>query len=236
VNCANGHSVAEGAKFCPQCGGAVVPAPSPATSLSPGMFGMTCPNGHVLHQTATFCPYCAGGAAATRVPAGALETRPALALAEWIYVALGVVAAVATFLPWAQLDFEGQTVFTQDTFQFGTNGGFSITGVIVIGLAVVVVVGGVLRLRRITTGNTRFHVIAAPVILAVYVGFQYGTIHNWVNSVNNGPAAGFPGAQAMIGYGFWLAIVAGAAAVVLGIVIQRMGVVPVPGVTVATQP
>ena len=147
----------------------------------------------------------------------AVRTTSTVPAGAWIAIVGGVLMAVSSFLPWMTAHVFLATI-NRNSFQLGNNFGFSPDGLILIGLGLVTVIVGITRL----VGSAMPRYIQRSTIVtgigALLVAINRGpSIHDLANNVSSA-SQGI--ASASIGYGLWIAGLAGVVAIVGGLVLR----------------
>lgn len=146
----------------------------------------------------------------------ASSTASSLPTGAWLAIISGVLAVVASFLPWVHFSAVFVSV-DRNGFQLGQGESFSAAGLIVLLLGVVTAVIGIAKLTSSATPRymQRSSIVTGIAIIVVAAG-EISPIHGLINNVESASSA----ATGSVGFGLWLAIVSGALAVVAGAVLR----------------
>lgn len=132
---------------------------------------------------------------------------------EWLLVIAGVLGAVGSLLPWETVN-TGLSGFTRNGFQLGSDLSFSWDGLVVLGLSVV---AGLIGLSSLTGRPFPRWLNSSPIILGICLLAETISDENSLSTqIHNLERRGLPG-FATIGYGLWLAVVAGAIVLLAGL-------------------
>lgn len=178
--------------------------PPPASTFAEG-WGSGQQRDAISTSTLGFPPAFTGGPelSASTLPAGA-----------WLAIVAGAFMALGGFLPWGTANTVLLGTINRNAFQLGNNFGFSIDGVIALGLGIVTAIIGVTRLTK--TAMPRYlqrSPLVTGIVAVILVIVDAPGINSWASQLNNSSGA----TSAGIGYGLWLVAFAGALAVVAGL-------------------
>jgi hypothetical protein len=141
------------------------------------------------------------------------DTAPAGA---WISLAAGVLMVVSAFLPWVTAS-GGFINISRNAMQLGDQQGFSVDGVVLIVLGLVTALIGVTRLTQAAVPS---FIQRSPIITGAAAGFvaldRLPAINDLVQRVHSASAL----ISASVGFGLWVAVVAGALAIIGGLVLR----------------
>ena len=135
----------------------------------------------------------------------------------WAAIAGGVLMAVSAFLPWVTAHALFVSI-DRNAFQLGNQDGFSADGPVLLGLAVLTILVGITRL--LGTSMPRYlqrSSIVTGIGAGVVVINRAPSIHDQTQHLNR---LGDGLVSASIGYGLWVAAVAGVIAVVGGLILR----------------
>jgi hypothetical protein len=134
----------------------------------------------------------------------------------WITILGGALAVLSALVPW----FTAQAGFvsvSRNSFQLGNNQGFSADGVVLLILGIATILIGLGRSMRVALPSfiQRSPIVTGIAILIVPF-LRVGSINDLVQRVHGISAL----ASASIGFGVWIAIVAGLVSIVGGLVLR----------------
>jgi hypothetical protein len=148
--------------------------------------------------------------------AGRATTATVLAGAGFA-IAGGLLMGASAFLPWLTAHALVINV-NRNAFQLGNRFGFSPDGLILIGLGVITITIGMARLARSTVPRYLQRSTIVTGLGALLIVFnREPPIHTVVRQLNK---AGSGAVSASIGYGVWVACLAGAVAIIGGLILR----------------
>src|SRR2546422_2304697 len=134
----------------------------------------------------------------------------------WITILGGALAVLSAFVPW----FTAQAAFVsvnRNAFQLGSGQGFSADGVVLLILGIVTILIGLGRSMRVTLpAFIQRSPIVTGIAVAIVPLLRVGSINDLVQRVRGASSL----ASASIGFGVWIAIVAGVVSIVGGLVLR----------------
>jgi hypothetical protein len=161
------------------------------------------------------------GSGSAAAPAPPATTRPSststVPVGAWMAITGGALMAVSAFLPWVSAQAAFASI-SRNAFQLGNGNGFSADGLILVVLGLITVLVGITRLTKSAMPRylQRSTIVTGigPLLVAINRG---PSIHSLVQHVNSS-ASGI--VSASIGFGLWVAGLAGIIALVGGLILR----------------
>lgn len=151
----------------------------------------------------------------TAQPPVGLSTLPAGA---WFAIIGGILAGIAALLPWLSASSVLGATITRDSFQLGSNFGFSIDGVLLVVAGALSIIIGIVR---ITGSQMPSYLQRSPIVMGAVITLiplnRIISIHSLADKITHACSGT---CVASIGIGMYICFAAGALAIIGGLVLR----------------